>query len=80
MEAARRHLEDAVAAFAAMGARLEVARTRLDLAELAHALRDGSRAQAILAEAVDLFRDLGLSKRAAEAAGGTTMTKVVAKP
>ena len=53
-----------------MGARLEAARTRLDLAELAHALGEGGQARAMPAEAVDLFRDLGLSKRAGEAAAG----------
>ncbi len=68
MEEARRHLEDALAAFTAMEARLEAARTRLDLAEVAHALGDRGQAQATLAEAVGMFRDLGLSKRAEQAA------------
>ena len=68
MEAARQHLEGALSGFAAMGARLEVARTRLDQAELAHALGDNGQARTILGEAVDLFRLLGLSKRAEEAA------------
>jgi hypothetical protein len=51
-----------------MEARLEAARTRLDLAEVAHALGDRGQAQATLAEAVGMLRDLGLSKRAEQAA------------
>ncbi len=68
MEEARRQLEGALAAFTAMEARLEAARTRIDLAEVAQSLGDGPRAQSLLAEALHVFRDLDLSKHAEKAA------------
>jgi hypothetical protein len=68
LEEARWLLEGALAAFTAMGARLEAARTRMDLAEVAQSLGDGPRAQLLLGGALHVFRDLDLSKHAEEAA------------
>ena len=68
MEEAWRHLEDALRGFAAMGARMEAARTRLDLAEVALALGNRAQARANLTEAVDTFRGLDLPKRVEQAA------------
>jgi tetratricopeptide (TPR) repeat protein len=57
------HLEEALATFSAIDARLETGLTQLDLVEVAHALGDQHQARAGLAVAIRLFQDLDLPKR-----------------
>ena len=53
---------EALRAFEAVEAEFEIARTRLDLAELAHARGDASATAAHLAEAARRFRALGVPR------------------
>ena len=56
------HLREALGAFEAVEAEFEIARTRLDLAVLAHARGDASATAAHLAEAARRFRALGVPR------------------